>query len=118
MRCPLHHRDGEILAALHFLTERIETMSDALIALTAAVAESNRVSEAALVLIDGIKAQLDAALSSADPRALQALSDSLGAESAKLAAKEAALNPPPAPVPAPVPTPVPDPVPVPAPSVP
>jgi hypothetical protein len=103
-----------IIAVLTSLTERIEDMSDEIANLTAAVAESNRVSEAALALINGFKAQLDAALASSDPAALHELSASLGAESAKLAAREAELTP--APVPAPVPAPTPDPVPAPTPT--
>lgn len=68
-------------------------MSAALDALTAQVAANNAVVESALTLIQGLKAQLDAAIAAGDPAQLQALSDSLAAEDSKLAAAVAANTP-------------------------
>lgn len=53
--------------------------------LRAAVARETEVDESAIVLLNGLKAKLDAAIAAGDPAALKALSDSLGTESQKLA---------------------------------
>jgi hypothetical protein len=113
MRCPFHHRDAALIAALISLTERIETMADEFATLSAKVDDTAAKIDAstakvdiAISLLQSFKAQLDAALVSADPRALTALSDKLGAavagldaETTKLSEVEAALAPTPAPAP-------------------
>jgi uncharacterized protein YaaN involved in tellurite resistance len=53
--------------------------------LKTAVARETEVDESAIVLLNGLKAKLDAAIAAGDPAALKALSDSLGTESQKLA---------------------------------
>lgn len=54
--------------------------------LIAKVAALKTVDDSVLALITGIKAQLDAAIAANDPAALQSLSDSLDAETARLQA--------------------------------
>ena len=54
-------------------------------ALTAQVAKNTEVDESAIVLLQGLKAKLDEAITSGDPAAIQALSDQLGASTQKLA---------------------------------
>lgn len=64
--------------------------------LTAGVAANNSAIESAITLLGNLKAALDAAIASQptdDGAALQALSDSLGAEDAKLAAAVTANTP-------------------------
>ena len=53
--------------------------------LKTAVARETEVDESAIVLLNGLKAKLDAAIASGNPADLKALSDSLGTESQKLA---------------------------------
>lgn len=77
-------------------------MSTQLDALTAAVAANTTAADSAITLLAGLKTQLDAAIAAnaaGDGTALQALSDSLTAESTKLAAAVTA-NTPAAPAPA------------------
>jgi hypothetical protein len=65
-------------------------------ALTAAVAADATVEASAITLISGLKAQLDTAIAMSgndDGAALQALSDSLGSASTKLAAAVTANTP-------------------------
>lgn len=50
-----------------------------------AVAEETTVTESAVVLLDGIKSALDAAIASNDPAAVQAVVDSIGANKTRLA---------------------------------
>ena len=66
-------------------------MSKELDALTAKVTEATAVEESAIVLINGLSAQIVALKD--DPAALQALADSLDAESQKLGAAVAANTP-------------------------
>lgn len=73
--------------------------------LTAQVAQTTSIEQSALVLIQGLAAQLAAAIASEDPAALQTLQDQLNASATSLAAAVAAnTTPPPAP-PAPPPAP-------------
>jgi hypothetical protein len=53
--------------------------------LKAEVAATRTVEESAIALLKGLKAKLDAAIASGDPKALTELSDSLGSERAALA---------------------------------
>jgi len=66
-------------------------MSAELDTLTAEVAHNTDVEQAAVALLQGLKAQLDAA--GTDPVALKALSDQLGANDAALAAAIVANTP-------------------------
>ena len=93
--------------ALSDLTKEIQTMAGELATLQAQVASSITVQESAIQLIQGIKAQLDAAIAANDPVALATLSQNLGTEQGKLAAAIVAntpvVNPPPPPPPPPPP---------------
>lgn len=53
--------------------------------LKAAVAKNTDVEESAIVLLNGLKVKLDAAIAAGDPAALKALSDELGSETGRLA---------------------------------
>lgn len=75
-------------------------MTTAIDALTAQVSANNDVIQSAITLLQGLKAQLDAAIASGDPTKIQALSDQLGQQDTALAAAVAA-NTPAAPPPAP-----------------
>ncbi len=61
--------------------------------LKTAVQKNTDVEESAIVLLNGLKSKLDAAIAAGDPAALKALSDSLGTESDKLAAAVVANTP-------------------------
>jgi hypothetical protein len=67
------------------LNQRLDKIMAELDDLKAAVARETEVDESAIVLLNGLKAKLDAAIASGDPAALKSLSDSLGTESQKLA---------------------------------
>jgi len=79
------HGDGteKILEKLDLLNTKIEKVMTDLTALTAQVTANSTVIDSAIALIQGIKAQLDAA--GTDAVALKALSDSLGAKDQQLA---------------------------------
>ena len=68
-------------------------MSAQLDSLRAQVERNTTVSESAITLLNGLKQQLDDAIASGDPNALQALSDQIGAETDKLAAAVTANTP-------------------------
>ena len=95
----LEDQINRILDAIHQLGIK---MANELDELTIKVTETKAVTESAIVLLQGLKAKLDAAGS--DPFALKALSDSLAASDAALAAAIVA-NTPAAIVPAPTPVP-------------
>lgn len=61
--------------------------------LTAAVARDTDVDASAITLLNGLKAQLDAAIAAGDPAALQALSDQLGTNASALADAVSANTP-------------------------
>lgn len=61
--------------------------------LKAEVARSNTVAASAAALLAGLKSELDAAIASGDPAALQALSDSLKTEDDALVAAVTANTP-------------------------
>ena len=61
--------------------------------LTAKVAANSAVVDSAVELLNGLKERLDAAIASGDPAELEALSASLGADTAELAAAVAANTP-------------------------
>lgn len=71
-----------IRASLTTLLEGQTKMTKALDDLTAAVAAESTVVDSAIALLQGLKAQLDAA--GTDPAALKALSDSIAAKTAQL----------------------------------
>lgn len=73
------------------LIERVNTMSVQLDALTAEVARNTAVDESAIVLLNGLAAQIVALKT--DPVALQALADSLQGSSNALAAAVIANTP-------------------------
>ena len=80
-------------ADLHRIIQALERIMAELDDLKAAVARETEVDESAIVLLNGLKAKLDAAIAAGDPAALKALSDSLGAESQKLADAVSANTP-------------------------
>lgn len=89
----LERKLDAILKALEQLNGRINLMAGELDALKAQVQRNADVEESAIVLLQGIKAKLDAAIAAGDPAAIQALADSLGAETDKLAAAVVANTP-------------------------
>lgn len=78
-------------AALAQIHTKLDTIMADLTELTAEVAETKTVSESAITLLNGLKAQLDAA--GTDPVKLKELSDSLDANSKALAAAVEANTP-------------------------
>lgn len=90
-----HSNLNKIMASLDKLTEDVARNTD--------------VTQSAVVLLQGLKAQLDAA--GTDPAKLQLLSNQLGQSDYALAAAILANTPTPTPAPTPVPTIVPTPAP-------
>jgi len=82
-----------VQTTLNHIDGRITLMAGELDALKAQVARNTEVEESAILLLNGLKEKLDAAIAAGDPAALQALSDALGAETDKLAAAVAANTP-------------------------
>jgi hypothetical protein len=74
-----------ISTLLSRLTTQVQTIMATIQDLVNQVSETKTVADSAVALITGLKAQLDAAIASNDPAALQALSDSLGAVKQELA---------------------------------
>lgn len=78
-----------VFAMLRALSNRLTaleaTIMSALENLRAQVEANTTVTESAITLLNGLKAKLDDAIASGDPAAIQALSDSLGAETQRLA---------------------------------
>ncbi len=75
------------------ILEKVNTIMAALDDLKAAVAKDTEVDQAAITLLTGLKAALDAAIASGDPAQLQALSDQLGTNTAALSAAITANTP-------------------------
>jgi uncharacterized MnhB-related membrane protein len=75
----------EILNLLELIQRKEEHMAGELDLLKTAVANNTTVIGSAIVLIQGLKEKLDAAIASGDPAALTALSDELGAQDKALA---------------------------------
>lgn len=87
-------RLAALTQAINQLTERIETMSQDLSQLKAAVAANTSVIGSAVALIQGMAEKLQAAIDAgADPAELQALADELKAQDAALAAAVSANTP-------------------------
>jgi len=93
------HFSSEALAAvntaLHTILRKLNDMTIQMDSLVAQVAANKTVTESAVTLLQGLKAQLDAAIASGDPAALQALSDSLAAQDTALADAVTANTPAP-----------------------
>ena len=85
------HMEDQLNRILDAINQLGIKMATALEDLTAQVTQTNTVIDSAIVLIQGIKAALDAAGS--NPVALKALSDSLAASDAALAAAIVANTP-------------------------
>lgn len=83
----------QLLFNQNLIISKLNKMANELQALKDQVAASITVEESAIALITGLKTELDAAIAANDPAALQALSDSLGAEKDKLAAAVTANTP-------------------------
>lgn len=82
-----------LLSVLKPLTQQVNQIMTVLADLQAKVAANTTVVQSAVTLIQGLKAQLDAAIASGDPAQLQALSDQLGTDDAALAAAITANTP-------------------------
>ena len=85
------HWDPHSTSVLGTILEKVNHIMADLTELQAAVARVTDVENSAITLLQGLKAQLDAALT--DPVALKALSDQLGADTAALAAAISANTP-------------------------
>ena len=75
----------KILRTLELLIRKEAHMAGELDVLKAAGANNTTVIGSAIVLLQGLKEKLDAAIASGDPAALQALSDELGVQDKALA---------------------------------
>lgn len=98
---------GQILDLLHRIDIRLTQLEkhimSALDNLRAQVERNTSVTDSAITLLQGLKSQLDAAIASGDPAAVQAVADTLGSETDKLAAAVTANTPAAAPTPTPTP---------------
>lgn len=74
-----------VLAFVVGLNFKIHYMSTVLDELKAAVAQSETVTQSAIVLLQGLKQKLDDAIASGDPAQLQALSAEIGQNTQALA---------------------------------
>jgi hypothetical protein len=81
-----------ILMLIRIYNQGVTIMAD-LTSLTAQVAQNTSVEGSALTLIQGIAAQLAAAIAANDPAAIQSLQDQLSASATALAAAIAANTP-------------------------
>lgn len=88
-----HEKLDRLHRLLMELNRKVETMAGELDALTAQVARNTDVETSAIVLLNGIKAQLDAAILSGDPTKLTALAATLGTSADALAAAVVANTP-------------------------
>lgn len=82
-----------ILSMLATVIQKENIMAGELDQLTKDVAAESTVDDSVIALLTGIKAQLDAAIASGNPAALTALSTSLQASQAKMAAAIVANTP-------------------------
>lgn len=89
----LEQRLSEICAALIALHVKVSKMSKAMDDVLAVVSQMETVEQSAIALLQTIKAELDAAISTSDQDALIALSQRLGNDTAALAAAVAANTP-------------------------
>lgn len=80
-----HHFDPELVDALVKLYVQGDKIMALLDNLTAAVAAESTVVDSAVALLNGLKTQLDAAIASNNPAAIQAVSDAIGAQTKTLA---------------------------------
>jgi hypothetical protein len=76
---------GDIIPILRHIFSKVNTMSKILDTLKEQVAAAKTVGESAITLLNGLHTKLDEAIASGDMAALQALSDSLGANNQALA---------------------------------
>src|SRR6266550_2489713 len=83
----------EVVPMLHALSHKEDKIMVDLTGLTAQVAQTTSVEASAVALIQGIAAQLAAALASTDPTAINALQVQLAASADALAAAVAANTP-------------------------
>ncbi len=78
------HKLDRILSVLETIIQKENTIMAALDDLKAAVAAEDTVIDSAVVLLQGLKAALDAAIASGNPAALTALSADIGAKTKAL----------------------------------
>lgn len=84
-RSTIERKLNGIFWALLHMQGRINRMAGEFDALRAAVARNTDVDQSAIVLLQGLKEKLDAAIAAGDPAAIQALADELGAKNQALA---------------------------------
>lgn len=90
----VHMHDADKAEILHAIQSLGDTIMSALTDLQAAVAAEDTVIDSAVVLLQGLKTSLDAAIASGDPAALTALSADIGAKTKSLADAITANTPP------------------------
>ena len=117
----LKHTVYENSHSIRHILSKLENIMTTLADLKAAVDSETTVVASVVTLLDGIKQQLDAAISANDPEAIQAVADEITAHSKALSEavvrNTPSVEPIPDPVPDPIPDPIPDPVPDPEPPV-
>jgi hypothetical protein len=84
---------GDIKRMFHRIMEKVDKMAGELEALRTEVQNNANVTQSAITLLQGLKAQLDSAIASGDMSQVQALSDQLGASDVNLAAAVTANTP-------------------------
>jgi hypothetical protein len=89
----MEERQLLLVRMLHKLSWRVYEMAAELDKVEADVAAENTVIDSAVALLAGLKAELDAAIASGDPNRLTALSASIEAKTAALAAAVTANTP-------------------------
>ena len=78
------HRLDQIIELIHQVLIKEDQMANELADLQAKVAAEDTVIDSAIVLLQGIKAALDAAIAAGNPAALAALSTDIGAKTQAL----------------------------------
>ena len=89
----INYKLDRIACQLDRIERKEDIMTGELTNLQAEVAETTTVTQSAIVLLNGLAAQLAAAIASGDPNALVALHDSLKTSTDALAAAVAANTP-------------------------
>ena len=79
------NRLDTILRQIRKLTKKVTRMSETIQELTDRVAELETVGDSAIELLNGLKAQLDAAIANNEMSQVKALSDRIGAQTQEMA---------------------------------
>ena len=78
-------RLDKLIRQVRKLTNQVTKMSETVTELTTRVAELETVGDSAIELLNGLKAQLDAAIANNDMSEVKALSDRIGAQTQEMA---------------------------------